>query len=53
MGELGRDTCVGRRAKQPERVEAKVNRQKKQKWGQQELKCRMGTKFGDLFWIQY
>lgn len=48
---MGRDTCVGRRARGHGRVEAKVNREEEK--GQQELTAGCGLSFGVCSWIQY
>ena len=49
MGELGRDTCVGRRARQPEKVEAKVNRQKNKNGANKSLNAGWDLSLGICF----
>ena len=49
MGELERDTCVGRRARRPERVEARVNRQKNKNGAYKSLNAGWGLSLGICF----
>ena len=48
MGELERDTCVGRRTRRPEKVEANVNRQKKNE-ANKSLNAGWGLSLGICF----